>query len=38
MKKQLLVINYLLRLKAIIFAASSKAEEQLNNTTDDNFF
>jgi phosphoribosylamine--glycine ligase len=35
-KQQLLVINYLLRLKAIIFA-SSKAEEQLNNTTDDNF-
>jgi hypothetical protein len=36
-QQQLLVINYLLRLKAIIFAASSKAEEQLNNTTDDNF-
>jgi hypothetical protein len=36
MKKQQLLVNYLLRLKAIIFAAS-QAEEQLNNTTDDNF-
>jgi hypothetical protein len=35
-KQQLLVINYLLRLKAIILRIS-KAEEQLNNTTDDNF-
>jgi hypothetical protein len=35
-KQQLLVINYLLRLKAIIFAASSR-RKQLNNTTDDNF-
>jgi phosphoribosylamine--glycine ligase len=37
-KQQLLVINYLLRLKAIIFASLQKAEEQLNNTTDDNLF
>jgi hypothetical protein len=36
MKQQLLVINYLLRLKAIIWHLK-KAEEQLNNTTDDNF-
>jgi hypothetical protein len=37
-KQQLLVINYLLRLKAIIFCGIlQKADKQLNNTTDDNF-
>jgi hypothetical protein len=35
-KQQLLVINYLLRLKQL-FCILQKAEEQLNNTTDDNF-
>jgi hypothetical protein len=35
-KQQLLELIIFLRLKAIIFAASSKADK-LNNTTDDNF-
>jgi hypothetical protein len=36
-KQQLLVINYLLRLKAIILRHPPKGGRKLNNTTDDNF-